>query len=110
MPYFLDLTRDDFESHALFDAARELWHATIMGKWLPPYGENAARAKAWGLACMRQRERAIAHKLTEERAVKVTQKTAAAVEADRSKCLDRSHHLFWAHTAGRHVLGEYVIS
>ena len=232
--------RDDFESHALFDAAREPWHATIMGKWLPPYGENAARAKAWGLACMRQRERAIAHKLSEERAVKRAEKAAAAAEADRrrqaaqeeravadaeeaaaaaeaerrrqaerdaadaplklkladcerrnvveyhnacgqwhhvkvpcadahlwptsrlphnfkqlgtgtmyvegvgavngertpaeciwyrgrctggvhgpwkdrdgccpSKCLDRSHHLFWAHNAGRHVLGEYVIS
>ena len=40
--------RDDFATQELFDEAREPWYAMLMGKRLPPYGQNTERAKAWG--------------------------------------------------------------
>ena len=38
--------RDDFATQELFDAAREPWYVLLMGTRLPPYGQNAKRAKA----------------------------------------------------------------
>ena len=34
----------------------------LMGTRLPPYGQNAKRAKAWGRACMRDSERSASHR------------------------------------------------
>ena len=63
--------REDFESQELFDDAREPWYATLMGQWLPPYGDNAARAYAWGRACRRCTGRVLSHEIAEERALEV---------------------------------------
>ena len=54
--------RDDFATQELFDAAREPWYVLLMGTRLPPYGQNAKRAKAWGRACMRHSERSASHR------------------------------------------------
>ena len=34
----------------------------LMGTRLPPYGQNAKRAKAWGRACMQDSERSASHR------------------------------------------------
>ena len=52
----------------------------LLGKRLPPYGQNAERAKAWGMACMRPSERSLSHDIAQERAVKVA--AAAAQQGD----------------------------
>ena len=62
--------RQDFESQQQFDDLREPWYATLMGAWLPPYGQNAARVKAWGRALKRQTERTSSHEYAQARAVK----------------------------------------
>ena len=54
--------RDDFATQELFDAAREPWYVLLMGTRLPPYGQNAKRAKAWGRACMQDSERSASHR------------------------------------------------
>ena len=80
--------RDDFETQEQFDKTREPWYATLMGQWLPPYGDNAARAKAWGIACRRQVERSISHDIAKEHAAKKEDKDAAAAtaaEAERAR-------------------------
>ena len=60
--------RDDFATQELFDAAREPWYVLLMGTRLPPYGQNAKRAKAWGRACKRHSERSASHRFAQERA------------------------------------------
>ena len=50
----------------------------LLGKRLPPYGQNAERAKAWGMACMRPSERSLSHDIAQERAVKMAEELAAA--------------------------------
>ena len=45
----------------------------LLGKRLPPYGQNAERAKAWGMACMRPSERSLSHDIAQERAVKMAE-------------------------------------
>ena len=50
----------------------------MLGKRLPPYGQNAERAKAWGMACMRPSERSLSHDIAQERAVKMAEELAAA--------------------------------
>ena len=72
--------RDDFATQELFDEAREPWYAVLLGTRLPPYGQNAERAKAWGMACMRHSERSLSHDIAQERAVKVA--AAAAQQGD----------------------------
>ena len=72
--------RDDFATQERFDEAREPWYAMLMGKRLPPYGQNTERAKAWGMACMRHSERSLSHDIAQERAVKVA--AAAAQQGD----------------------------
>ena len=63
--------RDDFATQELFDAAREPWYVLLMGTRLPPYGQNAKRAKAWGRACKRHSERSASHRFAQERAEKL---------------------------------------
>ena len=63
--------RDDFATQELFDEAREPWYEMLMGKRLPPYGQNAERAKAWGMACMRHSDRSASHRFAQERAEKL---------------------------------------
>ena len=70
--------RDDFATQELFDEAREPWYAVLLGTRLPPYGQNAERAKAWGMACMRPSERSLSHDIAQERAVKMAEELAAA--------------------------------
>ena len=48
----------------------------LLGKRLPPYGQNAERAKAWGMACMRPSERSLSHDIAH--AVKMAEELAAA--------------------------------
>ena len=84
--------REDFKSQELFDAAREPWYATLTGVRLPPYGENAARAKAWGIACRRQFERTISHEIATEREVQRANEEAeahTAREAERARQAQR---------------------
>ena len=50
----------------------------LLGKRLPPYGQNAERAKAWGMVCMRPSERSLSHDFAQERAVKMAEELAAA--------------------------------
>ena len=50
----------------------------LLGKRLPPYGQNAERAKAWDMACMRHSERSLSHDIAQERAVKMAEELAAA--------------------------------
>ena len=45
----------------------------LLGKRLPPYGQNTERAKAWGMACMRPSERSLSHDIAQERAVKMAE-------------------------------------
>ena len=70
--------RDDFATQELFDEAREPWYAVLLGTRLPPYGQNAERAKAWDMACMRHSERSLSHDIAQERAVKMAEELAAA--------------------------------
>ena len=70
--------RDDFATQELFDEAREPWYAMLMGTRLPPYGQNAERAKAWGMACMRHSKRSLSHDIAQERAVEMAEELAAA--------------------------------
>ena len=72
--------RDDFATQELFDEAREPWYAVFLGTRLPPYGQNAERAKAWDMACMRHSERSLSHDIAQERAVKGA--AAAAKQGD----------------------------
>ena len=39
--------RADFDTQELWDAKREPWYAALMGRLLPPYGDNERRAAAW---------------------------------------------------------------
>ena len=54
----------------------------MLGKRLPPYGQNAERAKAWGMACMRPSERSLSHDIAQERAVKMAEELAAAAQQE----------------------------
>ena len=54
----------------------------LLGKRLPPYGQNAERAKAWGMACMRPSERSLSHDIAQERAVKMAEELAAAAQQE----------------------------
>ena len=76
--------RDDFATQELFDEAREPWYEMLMGKRLPPYGQNAERAKAWGMACMRHSDRSASHRFAQERAEKLDTSTAV-----RGNAMDR---------------------
>ena len=69
--------RDDFATQELFDEAREPWYEMLMGKRLPPYGQNAERAKAWGMACMRHSDRSASHRFAQERAEKLDDTSTA---------------------------------
>ena len=71
-------SRRDFATQELFDEAREPWYAMLMGKRLPPYGQNKARRTAWGIACTWQVDRTIWHNSAEERAAKKAEQDAAA--------------------------------
>ena len=78
--------RDDFATQELFDEAREPWYAMLMGKRLPPYGQNTERAKAWGMACMRHSDRSLTHELAQERAEKLAEELAAAAAREDFPC------------------------
>ena len=54
----------------------------LLGKRLPPYGQNAERAKAWDMACMRHSERSLSHDIAQERAVKMAEELAAAAQQE----------------------------
>ena len=69
--------RDDFATQELFDAAREPWYVLLMCTRLPPYGQNAKRAKAWGRACKRHSERSASHRFAQERAEKLDDTSTA---------------------------------
>ena len=80
--------RDDFATQELFDAAREPWYVLLMGTRLPPYGQNAKRAKAWGRACKRHSERSASHRFAQEGAEKLDTSTAVRGNAmDESVCV-----------------------
>ena len=78
--------RDDFATQELFDAAREPWYVLLMGTRLPPYGQNAKRAKAWGRACKRHSERSASHRFAQERAEKLDTSTAVRGNAMERVC------------------------
>ena len=68
----------------------------LMGTRLPPYGQNAKRAKAWGRACKRHSERSASHRFAQERAEKLDTFTAVrgnAMERER-ECV-RSRAWLW---------------
>ena len=66
----------------------------MLGKRLPPYGQNAERAKAWGMACMRHSERSLSHDIAQERAVKKAERDAAAlVEMEKAEQVEREQKL-----------------
>ena len=46
-------SRHDFTTQELYGEARERWHEMLMGKRLPPYSQNKARASEWGNATRR---------------------------------------------------------
>ena len=83
--------RRDFTSLTLFDAAREPWYATLMGKLLPPYGDNAARATAWRLALKRHVRMSAAHTLQ-----KSAQQAALDNAMSQSSELRGKEFLNWA--------------
>ena len=58
----------------------------LMGKRLPPYGQNTERAKAWGMACMRHSDRSLTHELAQERAEKLAEELAAAAAREDFPC------------------------
>ena len=72
--------RDEFASHAQWDAVREPWYATLMGKTLPPYGNNKARTAAW-ISAIRRHSRYTA--MSEQRAEREREKKEAEHEAER---------------------------
>lgn len=77
--------REDIDTQEQWDAVREPWYATFMGKQLPPYGNNVARATAWRTALMRYDRAAHSHKMREEHAEKELQRDVAAREAERAR-------------------------
>ena len=86
--------RDDFATQELFDEAREPWYAMLMGKRLPPYGQNTERAKAWGFACRRHSERLLSHEIAQERAVEKAERDAAALaEMEKAEQDEREQKL-----------------
>ena len=64
----------------------EPWYSMLMGKRLPPYGQNTERAKAWGMACMRHSDRSLTHELAQERAEKLAEELAAAAAREDFPC------------------------